>query len=73
MMKQRITQTFNDLEKYKAFCASHGYKFLETDLYNMRRYPFQQYNKFRNGKNCKDQWFFDSTRFGCNIGGRLSK
>ena len=29
----------------------------------MRTYPFQQYNKFRNGKNCKDQWQYDLNRF----------
>ena len=59
----RTTQVFDDLEKYKAFCVSHGYKFNEQDMYNMRTYPFQQFNKFRNGKNCKNQWEFDLRRF----------
>jgi len=59
----RTEQVWKDLEAYKAFCVSHGYKFNEQDLYNMRTYPFQQYNKFRNGKNCKNQWEFDLRRF----------
>ena len=59
----RTLQVHDDLEKYKAFCISHGYKFDEANLYNMRTYPFQQYNKFRNGKNCKNQWEFDLARF----------
>lgn len=60
----RLEQVFTDLEAYKSFCVSHGYKFDESHLYNMRTYPFQQFNKFRNGKNCKNQWDFDLKRFG---------
>ena len=59
----RTEQVWEDLEAYRAFCVSHGYRFNEADLYNMRTYPFQQFNKFRNGKNCKDQWQFDLDRF----------
>ena len=59
----RTEQVWEDLEAYRAFCVSHGYRFDEKDLYNMRKYPFQQFNKFRNGKNCKDQWEFDLRRF----------
>jgi len=59
----RTEQVWKDLEAYKKFCVSHGYKFNEADLYNMRTYPYQQYNKFRNGKNCKNQWEFDLRRF----------
>jgi len=59
----RTEQVWRDLDAYKAFCVSHGYKFNEQDLYDMKKYPFQQYNKFRNGKNCKNQWEFDLNRF----------
>lgn len=59
----RTEQVWKDLEAYRAFCVSHGYRFNEGDLYNMRTYPFQQFNKFRNGKNCKNQWDFDLKRF----------
>jgi len=67
-INNRFKQTWNDLETYRDFCASHGYKFNEEDLYNMKRYPMQQWNKWRNGKNAKDQWSYDARRFRCNIG-----
>lgn len=58
----RTEQVWNDLEAYRDFCRDFGYKFNEADLYNMRTYSFQQFNKFRNGKNCKDQWAFDQRK-----------
>jgi len=70
-INNRFQQTWNDLAAYKAFCVSHGYKFNEEDLYNMKRYPMQQWNKWRNGKNAKDQWSYDARRFRCNIGAAL--
>lgn len=59
----RTEQVLDDLEEYKDFCRYYGYVFNEEDLYNMRTYPFQQFNKFRNGKNFKDQWDVDLRRF----------
>ena len=59
----RTDQVWKDLEAYREFCVDYGYRFNEGDLYNMRTYPFQQFNKFRNGKNCKNQWEFDLNRF----------
>jgi len=58
----RVSQVFNDLESYLDFCRSYGYRFNESDLYNMQSYPFQQFNKFRQGKNFKDQWAVDARR-----------
>lgn len=60
---QAVKKVFDDLDAYRDFCRDFGYKFNEADLYNMRTYPFQQFNKFRNGKNCKDQWQFDLDKF----------
>ena len=58
----RVTQVFDDLDAYRDFCRSYGYRFNEADLYNMQSYPFQQFNKKRNGKNFKDQWGVDESR-----------
>ena len=58
----RTLQVWEDLDAYREFCRDFGYIFRENDLYNMRTYPFQQFNKFRNGKNCKDQWAVDLKR-----------
>jgi hypothetical protein len=63
ILNPRTEQVWTDLEAYREFCVDFGYKFNEADLYNMRTYPFQQFNKFRNGKNCKDQWDVDLKRF----------
>ena len=59
----RTEQVLNDLDAFRDFCRDFGYRFNEEDLYNMKTYPFQQYNKFRNGKNCKNQWDIDLKRF----------
>jgi hypothetical protein len=58
----RVNQIFDDLEKYLAFCQEYGYKFDESNLYNMRSYPYQQYSKFLSNKNFKDQWMDDARR-----------
>lgn len=58
----QVSQIFDDLEAYRNFCRDFGYRFDESDLYNMKKYPFQQYNKFRNGKRAKNQWEIDRAR-----------
>lgn len=57
-----IQRIFRDLEAYLNFCREYGYRFNEADLYNISKYPFQQFNKFRNGKRAKDQWEIDRKR-----------
>lgn len=57
-----LNQIFDDLDAYRDFCRDFGYKFEESDLYNMKKYPFQQFNKFRNGKRAKDQWAIDKEK-----------
>jgi hypothetical protein len=52
----RVTQLFEDLEKYKEFCVDYGYKYDEADLYNQRSYVYRQYTKFATGKHAKNQW-----------------
>ena len=58
----QLNRIFSDLESYMEFCRDYGYRFNEADLYNMRIYSFQQYNKQQNGKNFKDQWADDERR-----------
>ena len=60
----RVQDVFNDLEAYSEFCRDYGYKINPQDLYNMKSYPFQQFNKFKQGKNFKDQWLVDASRSG---------
>jgi hypothetical protein len=59
----RVNQIFDDLEKYRDFCVEFGYKFDESNLYNMRNYAYQQYSKYTSRKNFKDQWEADQRRF----------
>jgi len=63
----RVEDVFNDLEAYSQFCKDYGYKIRLDDLYNMKSYPFQQFNKMKQGKNFKDQWRADAARFGRRI------
>lgn len=55
----KVTQLFDDLEKYLEFCRDFGYRYNEADLYNFKSYAYQQYNKFAQGKNAKDMWTQD--------------
>ena len=59
----RVNQIFDDLERYRDFCVEFGYKFDESNLYNMRNYAYQQYSKFTARKNFKNQWQEDARRF----------
>lgn len=52
----RVTEIFNDLEKYLDFCRDHGYRYNESDLGNWKSYAYQQYNKFLQNKPAKDMW-----------------
>lgn len=52
----RVTQLFEDLEKYLEFCVDFGYKYDESELYSQRSYVYRQYTKYATGKWAKDQW-----------------
>ena len=58
----RVTALFDDLDEYRDFCRSHGYRFDERDLYNWKSYAYQQFNKFLHGKTAKDMWYIDAQR-----------
>lgn len=58
----KVQQIFEDLEKYRNFCVEYGYKFDEASLYDMKQYSFQQFNKFMQSKNFKDQWADDARK-----------
>ena len=59
----RVNQIFDDLERYRDCCIEFGYKFDESNLYNMHNYAYQQYSKFTARKNFKNQWQEDARRF----------
>lgn len=59
----RVNQIFDDLDRFREFCVSYGYRFDESFLYNMRNYAYQQYGKFCSRKNFKDGWQSDAERF----------
>ena len=58
----RAEQVWEDLERYLDFCRDYGYRYNEADLYNNKKYPYQQFRKFTAGKNAKDMWSIDSGR-----------
>lgn len=59
----RVRQIFNDLELYLEFCRDWGYKYDESQLYDMKSYVYQQFTKYMAGKNFKDQWSEDARKF----------
>lgn len=58
----RAEQVWEDLERYLNFCRDYGYRYNEADLYNNKKYPYQQFRKFTAGKNAKDMWSIDAGR-----------
>ena len=59
----RTQQVLEDLDLYREFCVSYGYRYNEADLYNFKSYAWQQYNKYSQGKNAKNMWDEDTRRF----------
>jgi hypothetical protein len=59
----RVTEIFDDLDKFLEFCQEYGYRYNEGDLYNFRSYAWQQYSKYSQGKNAKNMWWEDARRF----------
>jgi hypothetical protein len=59
----RMTEIFDDLDKFLEFCQEYGYRYNEGDLYNFRSYAWQQYSKYNQGKNAKNMWWEDARRF----------
>ena len=58
----RLTQIFEDLEKYNNFCRDYGYRYNEADLYNFKSYAYQQFNKYKQGKSAKNMWHEDLSK-----------
>ena len=59
----KVTEIFDNLEKFQEFCQDHGYRYNEADLYNFKSYAWQQFNKWHQGKNAKSMWDEDARRF----------
>ena len=62
MKKSSIDQVWEDLDRYLDFCRDYGYRYNEADLYNNKKYPYQQFRKFTAGKNAKNMWEIDRHR-----------
>ena len=58
----KVSQIFEDLEKFRDFVVDYGYRYNEADLYNFKSYAWQQYSKFTSGKSSKNMWDEDARR-----------
>ncbi len=56
---QTINQIFNDLDTYRNFCSTYGYKFNEAELYNQRSNTYRLFQKFQTGRKVRNQWEID--------------
>lgn len=52
----KFNEVFDELDQLRDFCRDYGYRFNEGDLYNFKSYAWQQYSKYRQGKNAKNMW-----------------
>ena len=59
----RVTQIFDDLDKYRNFCRDYGYRFNEAELYNNRSHTYKQYQRFLTGKYPRNQWNVDYAKY----------
>lgn len=59
----RVTELFEDLDRFQEFCQDYGYRFNEADLYNFKSYAWQQFSKYAQGKNAKNMWDEDLRKF----------
>lgn len=55
----RVTQIFEDLEKYLEFCKDYGYIYDEKELYDNKSFAYRQFTKYLSGKSAKDMWELD--------------
>jgi hypothetical protein len=60
----KVQQILEDLDNFREFVASYGYRFNEADLYNFKSYAWQQYSKYTSGKYAKNMWEEDARRLG---------
>lgn len=58
-----VNKIFEDLEKFLDFCRDFGYKYDESNLYNMRSFVYQQYSKYAAGKSAKNMWAEDARKY----------
>lgn len=68
----RVTEIFDELEKFQEFCQDYGYRYDEADLGNFKSYAWQQYSKYAQGKNAKNMWVEDARRFANYTGFRAA-
>jgi hypothetical protein len=54
--KPEVTQIFDDLDKYREFCVSHGRTFNEAALYNERDRDYYDFLKFQERGYAKNYW-----------------
>lgn len=54
-----VNQIFDDLDAYRKFCSTHGYKFNEAELYSNRSNTYRLFQKFQTGKKVRNQWEVD--------------
>jgi hypothetical protein len=58
----RMTEIFDELDRFLTFCQDYGYRYNEADLHNFKSYAWQQYSKFSQNKNAKNMWDEDTRR-----------
>ena len=55
-MKPEVTDIFEDLEKYQAFCVGYGRSYDEKELYNERSQNWIDFQRLQRGKFVRNHW-----------------
>lgn len=54
-MKPEVTRIFDELDRFRQFCADYGFPFNEAHLGNEYS-PYGDYLRFQNGRWPRDNW-----------------
>ena len=55
-VRLEVSQIFDDLDKYRAFCVAYGRSFNEADLYSDRSRDYQDFLRYREGGYANNHW-----------------
>lgn len=59
----KVTEIFEELERFKDVCVEYGYVFNEAHLGDMNSFPYRQYQRALTGKPTRNCWEEDAEKY----------
>lgn len=66
-MKPEVTQIFDDLDAYESFCRDFGRNFNRAELYDNRSANWQDFQRHRSNRHCRNEWSEELKRMNAEI------